>query len=65
MGDIGFEEAERRRLEFAAKRGKRGGAESHLQKYGSVFQRQGNQKNYMLELAKNRLLEQAAMRKTV
>eukprot|EP01043_Picozoa_sp_COSAG02_P034068 COSAG02_NODE_2362_length_9062_cov_129.948789_4_plen_1175_part_00 len=65
MGDIGFEEAERRRLEFAARRGKRGGAESHLQKYGSVFQRQGNHKNYMLELAKNRLLEQAAMRKTV
>jgi calmodulin len=65
MGDIGFEEAERRRLEFAAKRGQRGGAAGNLQKYGSVFQRQGNHKNYMLEMAKNRLIEQAAMRKTV
>lgn len=62
MGDIGYEEAERRRLEFAARRGKRGGAQSNLQKYGSVFQRQGAQKNYMVELAKNRLLEQGAGR---
>ena len=63
MGDIGFEEAERRRLEFAAKREQRGGATGNLQKYGAVFQSAGNQKNYLLEMAKEKLVASAASRK--
>ena len=63
-GDIGFEEAERRRLAFAARGGRRGGAGASG-RARSVFASHGTDgRSYMVELAVSKL-EQDALARSV